>query len=611
VTEEVPAEEVEVSETEKVTEEVPAEEVEVSETEKVTEEAPAKEVENAETEKRPEKTDSDLSGLIKGIIRDIIKDGMSELEKVTAIHDYITYNLDYDYDNYLKNTLPSTSYSAYGALSTGRAVCSGYAEVFFELSKAVGLDVKYVSGEADNGSGKGPEGHAWNQVKVDGSWYNIDTCWDDPTWEGKDEDDHSSNGYGYCLVSDSVLYKDHMTDTAYVNKCPKSYEPAALCKALTKTNTYKPIVFAENAGEFEKAVSSMVSAGNNSFEILTEGNGTDYWEEIHAAIIKLKLPLWIKMQSNAKQAISSYVIEEKENVFIAGSPEELKKAVEAYSGKLDELELWFYDDAMNNDNQWDIVNKALYETGYCIEAESMTEVCCGMVQCHVKEPENIMTVDDLSEVAEYLGKNGIEALKEKNIWYKTKDADELSFGNRLAEELISSGYLVEYINITAKYDNVIKFMVPDARKVKYISGVQDLVSYVNNIGLENLIGQEFFIKNSQGRDALDVVYELFTEAQYPLGYSLSDRGSVIGVYPDQIYEGVYISVGEADLKNDIMDAKNKGILESAEFRLNDRTGKYSNESIQAVIASLNCNIIMDIIYYYEDYYHVLLGARTY
>lgn len=60
----------------------------------------------------------------------------------------------------------------------------------------------------------------------------------------------------------------------------------------------------------------------------------------------------------------------------------------------------------------------------------MTEVCDGMVQCHVKEPENIMTVDDLSEVAEYLGKNGIEALKEKNIWYKTKDADELSFGNR-------------------------------------------------------------------------------------------------------------------------------------------------------------------------------------
>ena len=33
------------------------------------------------------------------------------------------------------------------------------------------------------GTAKGG-GHAWNQVKVDGTWYYIDCTWDDPTGGG-------------------------------------------------------------------------------------------------------------------------------------------------------------------------------------------------------------------------------------------------------------------------------------------------------------------------------------------------------------------------------------------------------------------------------------------
>ncbi len=553
-------------------------------------------------------TQSDLSKLVKKIIGNIVKSGMSDLEKVLVIHDYITYNIDYDYDNYLKNTIPSTSYSTYGTLTTGRGVCSGYAGVFYELAKEAGLDVKYVEGTANNGSGNGYQGHAWNQVKINGVWYNMDTCWDDATWEGKKSNDHSANNYDYCLVSDNVLYKDHKTNADYVNKCSKNYEPVALTKALAKVNVYKPMVFVEGTGKFEEAIKNMTSAGKSSFSILTVGNGADYWDEITSAIAKLKQPLWVEAYNTTK-AVSEYKIGIKEDVCIASSPTEAKKAIEAYKGKLDKLELWYYDTAMNDDNAWKIVDEALYKTGYNIEVDSMTLVREGKVECHVSEVANVLRITDLSEAVSYFNSNGMDALKGKYIWYATKDTSYLS--DKVMEAFISSGYLVDCSTSMEKYTELVKFKIGEATKVKYISSAQDLVSYVNSIGLNNLVGKEFYIKISQGEDSYDIVFDMLLQAQCPVDFTRSERGNVIGVMVDSIEKNAYVSIDEADLKNDIMDAKNKGILENAEFWLLDKTGAYSEDGIKAIIDSMNCNIVMDIIimWYREGYFHMITGAR--
>jgi len=482
----------------------------------------------------PTEPETELSKLVAGILSKIINTDMNELEKVLVIHDYITYNMDYDYENYLNNRIPATSYSAYGAFTTGRAVCSGYAEAFFELAKAAELEVLYVSGMADNGSGAGPEGHAWNQVKVNGAWYNMDTCWDDGTWEGKLSDDHSANSYTYCLVSDRVLYEDHETNVDYVHACAKSYDPVEIGKGVAKVNTYKPIVFVENTEGFQEAILCMVETGDNSFEIMTLGEGRDYWEQITSAIRVLRLPLWVKYQS-VSNAVAVYKIEEKENAYIAGSPAEAKKAIEAYKGRLDELELWYYDDTMDDNNQWSIVNDALCKTGYAIEAESMTMVYDGMVQCHVAEVENVLQVDDLAELVEYWNYNGMEALKEKKIWYATQDISTWSLSEKLKETFISSGYLVDCMTDNLVCSEVIKFVITDVQEVKYIGGINELESYVAEIGLENLVGKEFYIKNSQRRDSVEVVKELFEALQCQASFTLTDWGSVIGVCPDVIF----------------------------------------------------------------------------
>jgi transglutaminase/protease-like cytokinesis protein 3 len=49
----------------------------------------------------------------KNILNEIIKPGMSDFEKELAIHDYIVENTTYDYDNYIRRTIPRESYSPY------------------------------------------------------------------------------------------------------------------------------------------------------------------------------------------------------------------------------------------------------------------------------------------------------------------------------------------------------------------------------------------------------------------------------------------------------------------------------------------------------------------
>ncbi len=65
------------------------------------------------------------------------------------------------------------------------------------LMNAAGIECKVIYGSTTRGGY-----HAWNQVKVDGVWYNIDVTWDDP-------DSGSTIYYDYFCVSDDVFLKEH------------------------------------------------------------------------------------------------------------------------------------------------------------------------------------------------------------------------------------------------------------------------------------------------------------------------------------------------------------------------------------------------------------------
>ena len=160
--------------------------------------------------------DEESTAQAKKILPAVITEGMSEYEKVKAIHDYIAGNTKYDRENLENDTIPDSSYSPLGVFVHGTAVCQGYAYAFELLCDLAGVDCVLVTGTADGG------GHAWNQVKVDGKWYNIDVTWDDPiyTFNGVPMDIIC---YDYFLISDSQMYKDHIAEDAkYI--CNESYQ---------------------------------------------------------------------------------------------------------------------------------------------------------------------------------------------------------------------------------------------------------------------------------------------------------------------------------------------------------------------------------------------------
>lgn len=62
-----------------------------------------------------------------------------------------------------------------GGLLNKTCVCAGYAEIVRNVFSCCGIEVRYISG---NNINEGETGHAWNQIKLDGIWYNMDLTWD-------------------------------------------------------------------------------------------------------------------------------------------------------------------------------------------------------------------------------------------------------------------------------------------------------------------------------------------------------------------------------------------------------------------------------------------------
>lgn len=114
----------------------------------------------------------------KIILKNIIKDNMSDLEKEKAIHDYIVLNTKYDIENYKNYTIPVDSHEAYGVILYGVGVCDGYAKATLLLLTLADIEAEIVTGAAKSSTFW--ESHAWNRVLIDGVWYNLDVTWDDP-----------------------------------------------------------------------------------------------------------------------------------------------------------------------------------------------------------------------------------------------------------------------------------------------------------------------------------------------------------------------------------------------------------------------------------------------
>ena len=134
--------------------------------------------------------------------------GASQMELELLIHDMIIGEVDYAYTAYGSPETATFAHSVVGVLDgddTTDVVCEGYAKTFHLLSNYAGLESIYGvgwSGTDENGGG-----HAWNLIKIDGKWYNIDLTWDDTN-----STDYDGYSYDFYNLATEEFNRDKAHD---------------------------------------------------------------------------------------------------------------------------------------------------------------------------------------------------------------------------------------------------------------------------------------------------------------------------------------------------------------------------------------------------------------
>lgn len=144
-------------------------------------------------------------------------EGKDTYGKLKVFHDYITLN-----NNFVKEE--GFNQTVYGGLVKGTIQCEGYAKTMQYLCDMVGIESMVVVG-----SNEANDTHAWNVVKVDGDWYNLDCTWDDPILSEVDE---TNVRYRYFLVPDEWIHnKSHFNINKKISGTQLTYFTPPACTA--------------------------------------------------------------------------------------------------------------------------------------------------------------------------------------------------------------------------------------------------------------------------------------------------------------------------------------------------------------------------------------------
>lgn len=202
--------------------------------------------------------ESEVNNKVKEIVNQIIKPEMKDYEKEAAIHDYIISNAEYD-NRFNSGDMPQVSNTAYGVLVNKVGACLGYAQAMDKLLKASGIDSVIITGDADNGDGKGYEGHAWNLVKIGGQYYHIDATWDDPI----NNKGVKATRHSYFNLSDEQIGKNHKWDKSKYTACNSTEYNFNNLNLLEKDENGNDIVAVDNFDGFYSEIKKELTQGTS------------------------------------------------------------------------------------------------------------------------------------------------------------------------------------------------------------------------------------------------------------------------------------------------------------------------------------------------------------
>lgn len=124
--------------------------------------------------------------------KSLVDDTMNDVQKAVVLHDYIINHSLYADDEL------DIAHSAWGFFYNGHIVCAGLALVYSYMLRAVGVECDYIFSNQMH--------HAWNAVKIDGTWYYADLTYDGQTLDNSNPEPDGMVMHRWFLKSEDYFY---------------------------------------------------------------------------------------------------------------------------------------------------------------------------------------------------------------------------------------------------------------------------------------------------------------------------------------------------------------------------------------------------------------------
>ena len=147
-----------------------------------------------------------ISNCIEKIINQNKKEGL--VETIYSIFLDLANNIFYD-DDGIKNTKIENQ-NLIGPLFYKKAVCEGYSKLFQQILSILNIKSLVVSGCGR----KVDDGHVWNQVEINGVWYNADVTTQNYAI-------HNNENWNMFLIEDKICR--YQSSSPFAKKCLTNY----------------------------------------------------------------------------------------------------------------------------------------------------------------------------------------------------------------------------------------------------------------------------------------------------------------------------------------------------------------------------------------------------
>ena len=161
---------------------------------------------------------------------------ITSYEKIRSITTYVATNIGFDHDYYTYKTSPYPPSDPYSAVTTGRAVCAGYAKTMEALLQMVGVPCVYIESP----------GHAWNLIYTGERWMLVDVTW---MSNSRYEHDRLYRSEKVNMEWFDFSFTESATQTSHIiNKIPYAQRGCVL-EAYPIYTSMDHIVWAESVSE--------------------------------------------------------------------------------------------------------------------------------------------------------------------------------------------------------------------------------------------------------------------------------------------------------------------------------------------------------------------------